>query len=38
MERKFDAVGSLLPGMTEQETRDLAAGLVHGVSLTNGTQ
>jgi len=37
MERKFDAVGSLLPGMTEQETRDLASGIRHGVSHTNGT-
>jgi len=30
------ALGGLLPGMTEQETRDLVSGIRHGVSLTNG--
>ena len=32
------ALGGLITGMTEQETRDLSAGIRHGVSLTNGAR
>jgi hypothetical protein len=31
------AVGNLLPGITEDETWDLVAGVRHGLSLTNNT-
>jgi len=31
------AVGTMLPGITEDETWDLIAGVRHGLSLTNNT-
>lgn len=30
-------IGTIIPNMTKEQTEDLIKGMIHGVSLTNGT-